>query len=465
MSDIEAVLAKVDADLDASLERLFKLLRIKSVSTDPAFADECVACADHLVDDLKSIGFDASRRKTIGHPIVVAHGGPKPESGTGPHVLFYGHYDVQPPDPLEKWTSGPFEPVIKDTPKGKQIVARGACDDKGQLMTFVEAARAYIAVTGGLPIPITIMLEGEEECGSKSIGPFFAENKDELKADVALVCDTGMWDPETPAISTGLRGLVHDEVFVTGPSRDLHSGMYGGPAMNPIRVLSKVLAALHDVDGRVTIPDFYEGVSDVPAEVKAQWETLGFDEAEFLGEVGLSVPAGEKGRSVLEQIWARPTAEVNGIIGGYTGIGSKTVIPSVASAKLTFRLVGEQNPAKIVKNFRAFVRERIPADCKVEFSPDGGGAAALTLPLDSPHLAAARRALRTEWNKDTMMIGMGGSIPIVGDFKKALGMDTLLVGFALDDDGMHSPNEKYNLTSFHKGIRSWVRIIDELAKG
>ena len=465
MSDIETVLAQVDADLDSSLERLFALLRIKSVSTDPAFADDCIACADHLVADLKSIGFDASRRKTIGHPIVVAHGGPEPENGAGPHVLFYGHYDVQPPDPLEKWQSGPFEPRIVETPQGKRIVARGSSDDKGQLMTFIEAARAYVNVNGRLPIPVTILLEGEEESGSKSIGPFFAENKDELTADVALVCDTGMWDAETPAITTRLRGLVHDEVFITCPSRDLHSGMYGGAAMNPIRVLSKVLAGLHDTDNRVTIPGFYEGVSELDPEIKAQWDGLGFDEAEFLGDVGLKIPSGEKGRSLLELIWAQPTAEVNGIIGGYTGVGSKTVIPSVASAKLTFRLVGEQDPAKVLENFRAFVRERIPEDCKVEFSPEGGGAQALQLPLDSPHLAAARRALAAEWGKDAVLIGSGGSIPIVGDFKRSLGMDTLLVGFALDDDAIHSPNEKYNLSSFHHGIRSWVRIIDELAKG
>ncbi|MCB1473636.1 MAG: M20/M25/M40 family metallo-hydrolase [Rhodobiaceae bacterium] len=465
MSDLDAVLARVDADLDASLERLFALLRIPSVSTDPAFADQCVDCADHLAADLKSIGFDAARRDTIGHPMVVAHGGPKPGSGAGPHVLFYGHYDVQPPDPLEKWESGPFEPRIVETPAGKRIVARGSSDDKGQLMTFIEAARAYMAVNGELPLPVTILLEGEEESGSKSIAPFFAANQAELTADVALVCDTGMWDADTPAITTRLRGVVHDEMFVTCPSRDLHSGMYGGAAMNPIRLLARIIASLHDDTGRVRIPGFYDGVSDLDAEIKAQWDGLDFDESEFLGDVGLSIPAGEKGRSVLELIWARPTAEINGIIGGYTGVGSKTVIPSMASAKVTFRLVGDQDPAKIVDNFRAYVRAQMPADCKVEFSPDGGGNAALQVALDSPHLAAARRALADEWKREAVLTGSGGSIPIVGDFKAKLGMDTLLIGFALDDDRIHSPNEKYNLKSFHRGIRSWVRIMDELAKG
>ncbi|MFN0262821.1 M20/M25/M40 family metallo-hydrolase [Tepidamorphus sp. 3E244] len=465
MSDTKPVLDQVDADIDNALERLFSLLRIPSISTDPAYADDCIACADHLVADLNSIGFDASRRKTIGLPMVVAHGGPKPGTGAGPHILFYGHYDVQPPDPLEKWTSGPFEPVVKEGANGKQIVARGSSDDKGQLMTFIEAARAYMAVHGELPIPVTILLEGEEESGSKSVGPFFAENKDELNADVALVCDTGMWDADTPAISTRLRGLVHDEVFITGPSRDLHSGHYGGAAMNPIRVLAKVIASLHDENGRITVPGFYEGVKDLEPEIRAQWDGLGFDEKAFLGDVGLSIPSGEKGRSALELLWAQPTIEVNGINGGYTGVGSKTVIPSLASAKFTFRLVGEQDPAKLLEAFRAHVRALIPADCKVEFSADGGGSPALELPLDSPHLSAAREALKAEWDKDAVLIGMGGSIPIVGDFKRALGMDTLLVGFALEDDAIHSPNEKYNLKSFHKGIRSWVRIIDELAKG
>lgn len=465
MSDLDAVLSAIDADLDNSLERLFTLLRIPSISTDPAYDAECVRCADQLVADLKGIGFDASRRETIGHPMVVAHGGPKPGEGKGPHVLFYGHYDVQPPDPLDLWESGPFEPRMVDTPAGKQIVARGAADDKGQLMTFIEAVRAMIAVRGDLPFPVTILLEGEEECGSKSVGPFFAENKDELKADVALVCDTGMWDARTPAISTRLRGLVHDEIFVTGPSRDLHSGHYGGAAMNPIRLLAKILASLHDDDGRVTIPGFYDGVEELPEDIRRQWNDLGFDAGAFLGEVGLAVPSGEKDRSVLELLWARPTAEVNGIIGGYTGIGSKTVIPSQASAKMTFRLVGKQDPAKIIQNFRAHVRALMPSDCTVDFSPDGGGAVALELPLDSPHLSAARRALGAEWGKDAMLIGMGGSIPIVGDFKRSLDMDTLLVGFGLDDDRIHSPNEKYNLSSFHHGIRSWARIIDELAKG
>ncbi len=459
MADLDAVLAAADANLDASLERLFELLRIPSISTDSAFDGDCRRAADWLVAELDRLGFDASRRDTQGQPMVLARGG----AGSGPHVLFYGHYDVQPPDPLELWQRDPFDPAIVDTPTGKQIVARGASDDKGQLMTFVEAARAYRQVAGELPLPVTILFEGEEESGSKSLGPFLDAHLDELKADVALVCDTGMWDRETPAITTMLRGMLLDEVVVTCANRDLHSGMYGGAAMNPIRVVAKIVADLHDANGRVTVPGFYDGVEEVPADIAAQWGGLSFDAGEFLGEVGLRLPAGEAERSALEQIWSRPTCDANGIVGGYTGEGSKTVIASQASVKMSFRLVGGQDPDAIRDAFRAFVRERVPADCAVAFIAHGGNPA-LSLPLESPYLDAACTALADEWGKPAVLTGCGGSIPIVGDFKSTLGMDTLLIGFGLDDDRIHSPNEKYEFSSFRHGIRSWVRIIDALAR-
>ncbi len=328
-------------------------------------------------------------------------------------------------------------------------------------MTFVEACRAYHA-TGGLPCDVTILFEGEEETGSPSLPDFLAANKKELQADLMLVCDTGMWDRTTPAITTMLRGLVLEEVTVRAAKRDLHSGLYGGAAANPIHVLSRIVADLHDDKGRVTVPDFYDGVVELPEDVAEQWRNLKFDEREFLGEVGLSVPAGEADRSVLEQIWSRPTCDVNGVFGGYTLKGSKTVLPAEATAKFSFRLVGKQNPEKIAEKFRDFVRARLPEDCRAEFVSHGASPA-LQLPFGSEALSRARRALAAEWGKEPVMAASGGSIPIVGSFKRDLKMDSLMVGFGLDDDRVHSPNEKYELTSFQKGARSWARILAALA--
>lgn len=463
MSDISAVLDCADKALPQSLDRLFDLVRIKSISTDPAYKADCRKAAEWLVRELTALGFEASVRDTPGHPMVVAHHAAG--SPDAPHALFYGHYDVQPVDPLDLWENDPFEPAIKEIEAGRKVITgRGTSDDKGQLLTFVEACRAYKEINGTLPVRITILFEGEEESGSPSLKPFLAANADELKADFALVCDTSMWDCETPAIAAALRGLVGEEIVISAADRDLHSGLFGGAAANPIHILVDVLAGLHDETGRVTLPGFYDGVEETPANIKASWETLGRTAENFLGQVGLSVPAGEKGRSVLELTWARPTAEVNGITGGYTGEGFKTVIAAKASAKVSFRLVGDQDPAKIRESFRAYVRSKIPADCSVEFH-EHGGSPAIQLSYDSPVLTKAKNALSEEWPKPAVVIGMGGSIPIVGDFQKMLGMDSLLVGYGLTDDRIHSPNEKYDLKSFHKGIRSWIRILDALAKG
>lgn len=455
------VLDRLDADLDKSLARLFEFVRIRSISTDPAYAGECRKAAEWLVADLKTIGFDASVRDTPGHPMVVAHhAGP----AGAPHVLFYGHYDVQPVDPLELWTSDPFDPAVKELEPGRKVITgRGSSDDKGQLMLFVEACRAWKAVNGSLPCTITLLFEGEEESGSPSLKPFLEANAAELKADFAMVCDTGMWDQDTPAISIALRGLVGEEITVKAANRDLHSGEFGGAAANPIRILAKVLADVHDADGRVTIPGFYDGVEETPTQVLKSWESLGETAESFLGPIGLSIPSGEKGRSVLELVWARPTAEFNGISGGYTGKGFKTVIAAEASAKVSFRLVHKQDPKKIRAAFRAFVEERIPADCSVEFHPHGGSPA-IQLSYDSPFLTKAKDALSDEWGKQAVMIAMGGSIPIVGDFQTYLGMESLMVGFGLSDDRIHSPNEKYDLKSFHKGQKSWARILDAVSR-
>jgi acetylornithine deacetylase/succinyl-diaminopimelate desuccinylase-like protein len=361
------------------------------------------------------------------------------------------------------WETPPFEPRIKKIHNGRKvIVARGACDDKGQLMTFVEACRAFKAVTGKIPLPITFMLEGEEECGSSNLFPFVRDNAAEFRLDLALVCDTGMWNASTPAVTTSLRGLVYEEVRLRCADRDLHSGLFGGAAQNPIRVLCKVLAAIHDENGRITIPGFYDEVPELPGDIRADLAGLKLTAEDFLGQVGLKIPAGEKDRMLIEQISTRPTCDVNGIIGGYTGEGAKTVIPGAAMAKVSFRLVGNQDPNKISEAFRTFVRQRIPADCSVEFS-NFTSAGPIQLPYENPALVKARAALNAEWGTKAVTIGSGGSIPIVGEFRNVLGMDSLLVGFALDDDRVHSPNEKYDLTSFHKGTRSWARIIAALA--
>lgn len=454
---LDAVLSRIDVDLPEATDRLLELLRIPSISTDPAFTSDCDKAADWLVADLASLGVSAEKRITPGHPMVVGH-----IDGPGPHLLFYGHYDVQPVDPLNLWDNDPFDPQIEDTAKGRVIRGRGSSDDKGQLMTFIEACRAWKAEYGSLPCKITFFFEGEEESGSPSLVPFMEENAEELKSDIALICDTGLFESKTPAIVTMLRGLLGEEITITGPDVDLHSGMYGGVAINPIRVMSRIIAALHDEEGRITVPGFYEGVPELSDEMEAQWQGLAFDHAGFLGDVGLSRPAGEQDRTPLEMIWSRPTCEVNGIWGGYTGDGFKTVLPAKAQAKISFRLVGDQDPLLIRENFRAMVREMLPEDCEVSFDGHGASKASMT-ETDDPSFEAARRALSDEWQVPAAYVGCGGSIPIAGFFQNILGTTPMLVGFGKDDDAIHSPNEKYDLESFHKGIRSWARILAALA--
>ncbi|WP_010137444.1 M20/M25/M40 family metallo-hydrolase [Oceanicola sp. S124] len=458
---LDPVLSRIDSDISAATERLLELLRIPSISTDPAYKGDCETAADWLVADLASIGVNASKRPTPGHPMVVGHAGPKGEGV--PHVLFYGHYDVQPVDPLNLWDKPPFAPELQETPKGTVIRGRGSSDDKGQLMTFVEACRAWKAIHGELPCRITFFFEGEEESGSPSLVPYMKENADELKADIALICDTGLFGEETPAIVTMLRGLLGEELTVKAASKDLHSGMYGGIAMNPIRALSNVIAQLHDETGRITVPGFYDGVPELSDELKAQWAGLGFDASHFLGEVGLSVPAGEDSVTPLEMIWSRPTCEVNGIWGGYTGEGFKTVLPAEAHAKISFRLVGQQDPLAIRESFRAYVRSLLPADVEVEFKGHGASQAG-QMETSDPAFEKARAALSDEWPQPAAFVGCGGSIPIAGHFQKILDMNAMLIGFGKDDDQLHSPNEKYDLNSFHKGIRSWARVLDALSR-
>jgi acetylornithine deacetylase/succinyl-diaminopimelate desuccinylase-like protein len=421
---LTATLARIDDTLPEALDRLLDLLRIPSISTDPAYAAHCDAAADWLVADLQSLGVKAEKRATPGRAMVE----------------------------------------LQDTPHGKVIRARGASDDKGQLMTFIEACRAWKAVHGSLPCRLTFFLEGEEESGSPSLIPFMKENAAELSADLALICDTSMVAPGIPSIASQLRGMLKDEFTIQGPRIDLHSGHYGGPALNPLREIARLIATFHDDQGRVAVEGFYEGVHEVPEDLLRQWQNCGFDEHEYLSSVGMTRAHGEQGYSTLEQQWARPTLEINGLWGGYQGAGTKTVIPSEAHCKLTCRLVGDMDPDSLRLKVRKHVEDRLSPDAKITWDQNLDGSRAAVMNTNRPEFDAARQALSEEWNREAVFTGMGGSIPIAGFFKEILGLDAMLIGFAQEDDAIHSPNEKYNVTSFHKGIRSWARVLDRLAR-
>ena len=457
------VLSHADANLVQSRERLFELLRIPSISAQPAHAADCARAATWWRDQLAVLGFEADVRPTAGHPVVVGHHSGAP-GYKGPHILFYGHYDVQPVDPLELWHSPPFEPQLVDGPHGKRYVARGAVDDKGQTMMFLEALRAWQSAGGGIPARITMLIEGEEEVGSVNLDPFLEANKQDLAADLALISDTGMWDVNTPAVTTRLRGMTYAEVTLKAANRDLHSGIYGGSALNPINALTKILGQLQDENGRIQLPGFYDRVLPVTNAQRAQWDSLGFDEKAFLGGIGLSQPVGERGYSGLERLWARPTADINGIWGGYTGAGSKTVIASEASAKVSFRLVPNQDPAEVFEQFKRFVIERLPPDATASFA-EFARAPGIEVSVDNPQVRAALDALDQEYGRPAVFAGCGGSIPVVTSLKSILGLDSLLVGFGLDDDQVHSPNEKFEEVCYHHGIRSHVRLLAKFAGG
>jgi acetylornithine deacetylase/succinyl-diaminopimelate desuccinylase-like protein len=459
---LDSVLARIDEDLPQALARLTDFLAIPSISTDPAHDAQVDRAADWLAADLASIGFAAEKHATPGHPMVVAHG-QAPEGGSGPHLLFYGHYDVQPVDPLELWDHGPFDPRVEDRDGKTLIRGRGASDDKGQLMTFVEACRAWKAVHGSLPLQLSFLFEGEEESGSPSLVPYMEEKANALKADLALICDTAMVAPGVPSIASQLRGMLKDEFTLRGPAMDLHSGHYGGPAINPLREISRIITSFHDVTGKVAVAGFYDDVDEVPPELLRQWEAAGFDEADYLANAGLTRAHGEEGYSALVQQWARPTLEINGLWGGYQGVGTKTVIPAEAHCKLTCRLVGGMDPADIRAKLRAHVEAQLKPDLTIEWNQDLDGSPASVMNTDRPEFEKARQALSAEWNREAVLSGMGGSIPIAGFFKTVLDMDAMLIGFANEDDRIHSPNEKYDLDSFHKGIRSWARVLAALA--
>lgn len=456
----DRVVAHADLHLEDALERLFEILRIPSISTDPAHDGDVHAAAEWFARHFRDIGFTADVIETDGHPMVFAEI-PPPEGM--PTILYYGHYDVQPADPLDLWHSAPFEPHVVEDDTGGRIVARGANDDKGQVMTFVEAFRAWRDVTGSLPVGVKVMLEGEEESGSPSLDPFLETHAKRLAADVCVVTDTGMWNAETPAITTMLRGLVYTEFRLNGPGMDLHSGMYGGAVRNPVNVLAGIVGAMHDQSGRVTLPEFYEDVAELNGSVQSDWTSLGFDEQAFFASAGMTEGhGGEHDRTTLERVWSRPTLDANGFIGGYTGEGAKTIIPASASVKISCRLVPHQDPAKILAALEAFVGERVPAGWTLD-SINHGCNPALVIPDDSPWLDAARLGLKRGYETPAVVIGCGGSIPAVGSIRQALGIDALLVGFGLDDDLIHSPNEKYDVRCFQGGIRSHIGMLAAFA--
>jgi acetylornithine deacetylase/succinyl-diaminopimelate desuccinylase-like protein len=458
---VAKVMHAIEDHFEDAVARLQAILRVPSISTDPAHVSDVRAAAEWFDREFKSLGFSCEVVDTPGHPVVFAER--KAASEDAPTVLYYGHYDVQPADPLDQWNSPPFEPVIVDDANGGRIVARGAVDDKGQVMTFIEAFRAWIDATGEIPVSVKVMLEGEEESGSESLGGFLDAFADRLAADVCVVSDTGMWNGETPAITTMLRGMIYLEAEVRGPGHDLHSGMYGGAIANPANVLARIIASMHRDDGTVAIPNFYDGVEDPPSNILDQWRNLGFDEAGFLASANISAATGgEAGRTILERTWSRPTLDVNGIYGGYTAAGAKTIIPATCSAKISCRLVPGQDPAEIEATLKTFIEAGLPEGFSVSFISHGLNPA-VVVPADSPWLAAATAGLTEAYDTPAAVIGSGGSIPAVGDIQSKLGIDALLVGFSLDDDRIHSPNEKFDLRCLRGGIRSHAGMIGAFA--
>ena len=462
MGKLEPVLKRIEQDFEGALSRYLAFLRIPSISTDPAYKDEVRRAGAWLESQLRAIGFDTTLHATSGHPILLAHH--EAATPNAPHLLYYGHYDVQPPEPLELWETPPFEPAIVDGPHGKRVIARGAVDDKGQVMTFLEAFRAWKAVHGSLPIQLTVLIEGEEESGSTSLPGFLAAHAETLgQAAAAIITDTNAWDIDTPAITYRLRGNVYVEITLAGPSRDLHSGLYGGAVVNPINALTEVLGQLHGADGRVQVPGFYDNVAELSEGERQSWAALPFDEDGFLHEIGLTHSTGEAGYTTLERLWARPTCDVNGIWGGYTGPGSKTVIASRASAKLSFRTVPDQDPAKILQGLKVFLDARTPKDCAWTIQ-QFGASRGISVPLGGPLMQAARAGLEDIYCKPAAMVGAGGSIPVVGHVKTQLGLDSILVGFGLADDRIHSPNEKFELKCLKNGILSQAAILARLGE-
>ena len=440
------------------LNELKDLLRIPSVSTLPEHKGDCRRAAETLAAEFTRIGMDHARLiETEGHPLVYAEWLHAPGE---PTALFYGHYDVQPTDPDDEWLSPPFEPTERDG----NLYARGAVDDKGQVWAQIKALESLLAATGSLPINVRVILEGEEEVGGEGIAAFVASKPAELKADFALVSDTELFAPGLPTLCVGLRGMIYTELEVRGAKSDLHSGMYGGAAPNPFMALAQMLARLKDEDGHILIPGFYDDIIPPSPEELAAWHSLPFDEEQYrIAEVGSRSLVGEAGYTVLERTWARPTLDVHGIPGGFIGAGAKTVIPAKALAKVSMRLVPGMTPAKTFALYKAYVEKIAPAGVDVEVRLIHSGDPCLVR-VDNPYIQAATRALKEVWGKDTVFIRSGGSIPIVGDFDRHLGMPSVMMGFGLPDDNIHAPNEKFHLKNFELGIESVVRFLEEVGR-
>jgi len=441
---------------DNYLEDFYSFLRFPSVSTDNNYSKKLNECADWLVKKLKAVGLETQLVPTAGHPVVWARNKHQPGRRT---VLIYGHYDVQPPDPLELWDSPPFEPVLKNG----YVFARGATDNKGQILSHILGIQETIEQNGDLPVNVDLVIEGEEEIGSANLGKFLSQNREALKCDVVLVSDTGMIAPRTPTMSYGLRGVAALELKVTGPKIDLHSGIFGGGVANPATALAQLLATLHDREGRIAVAEFYDQVAPLQNWEREAWKKLPIDvDAEILKETGAPSLVGEKGFNTMERIWARPTAEINGIGGGYQGQGTKTVIPSHAMAKLTFRLVPDQKADEIIALVRKHLERNLPAGVTMEMTGGHNGPWYLTDP-HSEFGKAAQRALKKAFKTEVALIREGGSIPIVSDFRSILGVETLLLGLALPDCRAHSPNENFPLENLDSGIRMNQAVLQELA--
>jgi acetylornithine deacetylase/succinyl-diaminopimelate desuccinylase-like protein len=441
------------------LDDLKALLRIPSVSTLPEHKGDVEAAGEWVAADLRRIGMEHVEviRSADGHPLVYADWLHAPGK---PTCLCYAHYDVQPPDPLDEWKTPPFEP----TERNQNLYARGAVDDKGQLVTQLRALESILKTQGKLPINIRVIYEGEEEVGGERIAALVRKHPERLKADFALISDTEMFAPELPTLCVGLRGMIYTEVEVRGAKSDLHSGMYGGVAPNPFNALAQIVAGLKDRDGKILIPGFYDDVAKPSGDELKAWHALPFDEADYTdNEVGASALVGEQGYSVMERTWARPTLDVHGIIGGFTGAGAKTVIPAKATAKISMRLVPNMTPATSFERYKAFVEKLCPTGCSVDVRLIHSGEPSV-IPTDNPWIRASVRAMKTVWDRDTVFIRSGGSIPIVGDFEKYLKIPSVMMGFGLPDDGLHAPNEKFHIPNYHRGIESVIRFFEECGK-
>jgi acetylornithine deacetylase/succinyl-diaminopimelate desuccinylase-like protein len=426
-----------------ALETLTALLRIPSVSAITAHKPDVRRAAEFVRDQLASAGLTTELVETAGHPIVYAEWLKAPNA---PTVLIYGHYDVQPPDPLDKWVTPPFEPEVRDG----CIWARGATDDKGQMLTHVLSVAAWMKAEGRLPINVKFVIEGEEEVGSDNLDKFLAARRDRLRSDIAVISDTSQYAPKLPAITYGLRGIIACEVRLHGPKQDLHSGIFGGAITNPANALARLIASLHDANGRVQIPGFYDDVQPLTNAERASFADLPFNEADFFASVGVKAGWGETGFTSTERRWARPTCDVNGLTAGYQGEGPKTIIPAWASAKITCRLVPNQDPQRLLKSLGQFLQQQCPPGCHLEFQ-EAHGCPGFVADMDSPFMSAANTAIQAAFGVAPVMIREGGSIPVVATLKELLGVDTLLLGWGQNTDNLHSPNEHFSVADFHRG--------------